>query len=60
MNVNRTFKYLTEEKIINISKKTIRRLYHEIRKIICKFIKITSQSEWLGTLNVNDYYSIDE
>ena len=60
MNVNRTFKYLTEEKIINISKKTIRRLYHEIRKIISKFIKNAYQSELLDTLNENLYYSGDE
>ncbi len=36
MNVNRTYKYLTEKKNINISKRTIRRVYHEIRKIISK------------------------
>jgi hypothetical protein len=60
MNVSKAFKYLTCEKGINVTKRTIRRVYYEMRKIINKYFKIIYESELLGTLNGNGYYGVDE
>ena len=49
MNVSKAFNYLKYEKAINITKRTIRRVYYEIRKIISKFFKIIYQSKLLGS-----------
>jgi hypothetical protein len=60
MNVRKAFNYLNHEKGLNITKTTIRRVYYELSKIISKYFKIIYQSELLGKLNANHYYSIDE
>ena len=53
MNVSKALKYLTWEKGINVTKRTIRRVYYEMPKIISKYFKIIYQSVLLGTLNGN-------
>ena len=60
MNVSKAFKYLTCQKGINVTKRTIRRVYYEMRKIIRKYFKINYQSELLETLIGNGYYSVEE
>ena len=57
MNLIKAFNYLKYEKAINITKRTIRRVYYEIRKIISKYFKIIYQSELLGSLNANGFFS---
>lgn len=60
IKVNKTFNYLKEEKGLNITKRTIRRVYYEILKIISKYFKNIYQSVLLGNFNANNYFSIDE
>ena len=59
MNVSKAFKDLTCEKGINVTKRTIRRVYYEMGKNISKYFKIIYQSDLLGTLNGNGYYTVD-
>ena len=60
MKVRKAFNHLNHEKGLNITKATIRREYYELSKIISKYFKIIYQSELLGNLNANHYYSIYE
>ena len=60
INISKAFNYLNHENELNITKRIIRRLYYELRKIRSKYFKISYQGELLGNLNANRYYSIDE
>ena len=60
MNAVQAFKYLNTELKVVASNKLIRRVYKEMRKIICKALKFEYQSSLLGNENEGKYYSIDE
>jgi len=59
-NVSKTQKYIQEEKHHDVTKNLIRRVFHEIRKTINKYLKIYYQSQAFGEENANRYFSCDE
>ena len=60
MNAVKAFKYLNTELKVVASNKLIRRIYKEMRKIICKALKIEYQSSLLWNENEGKYYSVEE
>ena len=59
-NVNKAYKYITEENNTFVSKQIIPKVYNQIRRVISKYLKIEYQSNFLGELNANKYFSFDE
>ena len=53
-------KYLTEELNIQCNKNLIRKVFKEMRTAISKYIVIDYESRYLGDLNDNKYFSVDE
>ena len=60
MNAVQANKYINNELKVVASNKLIRRVYKEMRIIICKTLKIEYQSSLLGNENEGKYYSVDE
>ena len=59
-NVNKAYKYITEENNTFVSKQIISKVYYQIKRVISKYLKIEYQSNFLGELNANKYFSVDE
>lgn len=59
-NATKAHKYLTEELNIQCNKTLIRKVFKEMRIAISKLILIDYESEYLGDLNQNKYFSVDE
>ena len=59
-NSQKAYKYILEEKKMFCSKNTIDRVYNEIREVIYKYLKVAYLSEEFGSLNKNEFFSIDE
>lgn len=49
-----------QEKHITLSKPIIYSIYKEIRKVIYQYYLIDYETESLGFINGNQYYSVDE
>ena len=60
MNATKAYKFINSELKVLASKQLIRRVYKDIRKVICKSLKIEYQSTLLGNENEWKYYSADE
>lgn len=60
INAESAWKYLKDEKQIQITKALVLRVYKEIRDVIYRYYRIVYASESLEELNHIDYYSVDE
>lgn len=60
MNAVQAYKYINNELKVVASNKLIKRVYKEMRIIICKTLKIEFQNILLGNENEGKYYSVDE
>ena len=60
MNSEKDYNYLNNEIMISLSKQVINKVYKEIRNVIHNYNRIVYETEKLGDLNSNHYFSIDE
>lgn len=60
LNLNKAFKYLSNELKLFESEKLIAKVYIEIRRAICKFLKLEYQSNPLGEKDSNKFLLADE
>jgi len=60
LNAEKSYNYLLSEKNITLSKPLIYSIYKEIRKVIYQYYRIVYETESLGVINGNQYYSVDE
>ena len=59
-NAAKAYKYINNELKLFVSDKLIRKVFTEMRKIICKYLKIEYQSKPLGEKDAEKYFSVDE
>jgi hypothetical protein len=60
MNVVQTYKYINTELKVLAIKKLIWNVCEEMRKVICKNLKLEYQSRLLRNKNDGKYYAVDE
>ena len=60
LNATKAFKYLNNELKLNTPEKLTRKVYTELRRVFCKYLKIEYQSNPLGEKDGNKYFSADE
>ena len=59
-NAKKTREYINTQFDENVSGNVISKVYKEIRVVICKYLKISYQSNLLADKNQNKYLSVDE
>ena len=60
LNAEKALKLLKEEKNINISKRSLLKIYQKFRNLIYKYMHLIYETEEIGEANKNDFYSADE
>ena len=60
LNAKKARNYLKENKNINISLRTLLKVYSELRDVIYNYMKLLYESETISIKNNRDYFSVDE
>ena len=60
LNAEKALKLLKDEMYINISKRSLLKIYQVFRNIIYKYMHLVYETENIGDANKNEFYSADE
>jgi len=59
-NISKAYEFLKKEKNIDVSTRTIRKIFNKLRDLIIHYLFVVYNSEVLGEENKNGFFALDE